>query len=81
MQVQSSLQLARNVALQQVAHENEARCLKSLKIQAFIRCNEGTIVDGALKNPNRSRCNVIETITVQNFRKFKALCSSKERLH
>ena len=81
MEVQRSLQLERNVALRQVAHENEARGLKSLKIQAFIRCNDGTIVDGALKNPNRTGCNVIETITVVNFRKFKAHCSSKEMLN
>ena len=53
----------------------------SLKIQAFSRCNEGTIVDGAVKNPNHTGCNVIETITVLNFRKFKAHCSSQEMLH
>ena len=34
-----------------------------------------------LKNPNRTVCNVIETITVLNFRMFKAHCSSKEMLH
>ena len=61
MQVQSSLYLARNVALHQVAHENEVRGLKILKIQAFIRCNEGTIVDGALKNPNRIRVEAFES--------------------
>ena len=33
-QVQGSLQLARKVALDQVAYENEARGLKSLKILA-----------------------------------------------
>ena len=47
MQVQSSVKLARNVALHQLAHENEVRGLKSLKIQASIRCNDGTTVDGA----------------------------------
>ena len=36
-------------------------------MQAFSRCNEGTIVDGAVKNPNRTRCNVIETISVLKF--------------
>ena len=61
MQVQSSLYLARNVALHQVAHENEARGLKILKIQAFIRGNEGTIVDGALKNPNRKGVEALES--------------------
>ena len=77
----SRLTVARKVALDQVAYENEARGLTSLKIQAFSRCNEGTIVDGAVKNPNRTGCNVIETITVLNFRKFKAHCSTQERLH
>ena len=72
---------ARNVALHQVAHENDARGLMNLKIQAFLRCNDGTIIDGALKNRNRMVCNVIESITVLNFRMFKAQCSSKEMLH
>ena len=66
-QVQGSPQLARKVALDQVAYENEARSLKSLKILGFSRCNEGTIVDGAVKNPNRSGCNVIGTIRVLKF--------------
>ena len=61
-QVQDSLQLARKVALYQVAYENEARGAKSLKIQTFCQCNEGTIDDGPAKNPNRAGCNVIETI-------------------
>ena len=51
------------MVLDQVAYENEARGVKSLKIQAISRCNEGTIVEGALKNPNRTGCNVIETIS------------------
>ena len=34
-QVQGSLQLARKVALDQVAYKNEARGLKSVKIQTF----------------------------------------------
>ena len=63
-QVQGSLQLARNVALDQVAYENETRGLKILKILGFSRCNEGTIGDGAVNNPNTTGCNVIETISV-----------------
>ena len=67
-QVQGSLQLARKVALDQVAYENEARGLeKSLKIIGFSRCNGGTIVDGAVNNPNPTGCNVIETISVLKF--------------
>ena len=60
-QVQGSLQLARKVALDQVAYENEARGLKILKILGFSRCYEGTIGDGAVNNPNPTSCNVIET--------------------
>ena len=63
-QVQGSLQLARKVALDQVAYENEARGLKILKILGFSRCNEGTIGDGAVNNPNPTSCNVIETNSV-----------------
>ena len=66
-QVHGSLQLARKVALDQVAYENEARGLKILKILGLSRCNEGTIVDGAVNNPNRTGCNVIETISVLQF--------------
>ena len=66
-QVQGSLQLARKVALDQVANANEARGLKILKILGFSRCNEGTIVDGAVNNPYRTGCNVIETIHVLKF--------------
>ena len=66
-QVQGSLQLAIKVALDQVAYANETRGLKILKIQGLSRCNEGTIVDGAVNNPNRSGCNVIETIHVLKF--------------
>ena len=51
-QVQGSLQLERKVALDQVAYESKTRGLKSLKILGFSRCNEGTIVDGAVNNPN-----------------------------
>ena len=63
-QVQGSLQLARKSALDQIAHENEALGLKSLKIPVFSRCNEGTIGDEAVNNPNYTGCNVIETIGV-----------------
>ena len=66
-QVQGSLQLARKVALDQVAYENEARGLKILKILGFSRCNESTIVDGAVNNPNPTGCNVLETISVFKF--------------
>ena len=48
-QILGSLQLARKVALDQVAKENEARGVQSLKIQAIRRCNKGTIVDGRVK--------------------------------
>ena len=65
--VLGSLQLARKVALDQVAYENEARGVKSLKTPANRRCNEGTIVDGRVKIPNRAGCNVIETIWVLKF--------------
>ena len=63
-QVQGSLQLATKVALDQVAYENETRGLKILKILGFSRCNEGTIGDGAVNNPNPTSCNVLETISV-----------------
>ena len=58
-QVQGSLQLAIKVALDQIAYENEARGLKSLKILGFSQCNEGTTNDGPVKNPNLAGCNVI----------------------
>ena len=51
-QVQVSMQLATKVAVHQIAYENEARGLKSLKILGFSRCNEGTIGEGAVNNPN-----------------------------
>ena len=66
-QGEGSLQLARKVALDQVAYENEARSLKSLKILGFRRCKEGTFIDGAVNNPNPTGCNVIETISVLKF--------------
>ena len=63
-QVQGSLQLARNVALDQVAYKNEVRGFKSVKIQTFSRCNEGTIVDGSEKNPNCTGYNIIESTEI-----------------
>ena len=66
-QVLDSLQLARKVALDQVAYENAARGVKGLKILRFSRCNEGTIVDGAVNNPNPNDCHVIETISLYKF--------------
>ena len=66
-QLQGSMQLARKVAEDQIAYENEARGLKSLKILGFSRCNEGTIGDGAVNNPNPTGCNVIETISLLKF--------------
>ena len=59
--------LARKIVLDQVAYENKARCVKSVNIQTFCRCNEGTIDDGPVKNPNSAGCNVIETIWVVKF--------------
>ena len=76
-QVQGSLQLARKVALDQVAYENEAKGVKSFKIPAICRCNKGTIVDGRVKNPNRTGMNAC----TRNFREFMAQCSSLERLN
>ena len=61
-QVRGSPQLARKVALDQVAHESEARSLQSLQILGFSQCNEGTIFDGAVNNPNPTDCHVIEAI-------------------
>ena len=66
-QFQGSLQLARKVAPDQIAYENEARGLKSLKMLGFSRCNEGTIGYEAVNNPNPTCCNVIETICVYKF--------------
>ena len=66
-QVRISLQLARKVALDQVAYESEARSLQSLQILGFSQCNGGAIFDGAVNNPNPTGCNVIETISVFKF--------------
>ena len=76
-QVPGSLQLARKVALEQVAYENEARGVNSLKTQAIRRCNRGTIVDGRVKNPNRTGMSACD----RNFREFMAHCSTQERLY
>ena len=75
--VQGSLQLTRKVELDQVAYENEARVVKSLKIQAIRQCNKGTIVDGRVKKPNPTGMNACN----RNFREFMALCSWQERLY
>ena len=58
------MQLARKVALDQIAYGNEARGLKSLKILGFSRCYEGRIGEETVNNPNPTGCNVIETIGV-----------------
>ena len=70
-QVQGSMQLARKVALDQVAYENENRGLKNLKILGFSRCNEGTIGDGAVNDPNPTGCKVKETISILKFPKVQ----------
>ena len=75
--VQGSMQLARNVALDQVEYQNEARSVKSLKIQAIRRCNKGTILDERVKNPYRIGMSACD----RNFREFMAHCSSQERLY
>ena len=66
-QVQDSMQLARKVALDQIAYQNEARGVKSLKILGLSRCNDGITFDGAVNNPNPTGSNVIETIIVLKF--------------
>ena len=77
-QVEGSLQLARTVALDQVAYENEARGLKILKILGFSRCNEGIIGDGAVNNPNPKSCHVIETISVLKVPEVQRLTSARK---
>ena len=76
-QILGSLQLARKVALDQVAYENEARGTNILKIQAIRQCNKGTNVDRRVKNSNRTGMNACN----RNFREFMAHCSSQERLY
>ena len=70
-QVRGSLQLARKVALDQVAYESEAKSLESFQILGFSQCNEGTIFDGAMNNPNPTGCSVIETISVLKFQQVQ----------
>ena len=70
-QVLDSLQLARIFSQDQVAYENAARGVKGLKVLRFSRCNEGTIVDGAVSNPNPNDCHVIETISVHKFQQVQ----------
>ena len=70
-QVKGSLQLDRKVALDQVAYEGKCRGLKSLKTLGFSRCNEGTIGDGAVNNPNPTGCNVKATISVMKFQQVQ----------
>ena len=78
-QVQGSLQLARKVALDQVANENEARGYKILKMLGFRRCNEGTIGDGAVNNPNPTGCNVKKTISVWKKSASSRLTSARKK--
>ena len=80
-QVEGSLQLARKVAVDQIAYENKSRGVKSVNAHTFCRCNEGVIDDGTVKNPNRSECNVIETIRALKGCEFMAHFSSQERLY
>ena len=80
-QLRGSLQLARKVALDQVAYESEARSLQSLQIQGFSHCNGGTIFDGVVNNPNPSGCNIIETIIVLKFPQVKGSLQLEKRLH
>ena len=75
-QILDLFKLARKGALNQVAYQNEARGVKSSKIQAIRRCNKGTIVHGCVKNPNRTDMNVCN----RNFSELMAHCSSQERL-
>ena len=63
-QVQGSLPLERQVAQDQIAYEIEARGLKSLKMLGLSRCNDSTICDEAVNNPNPRVYNVIEAIGV-----------------
>ena len=68
-QIQGLLQLARKVALDQVAYKNEYRGLKSVKIQTFSRCNEGTNIDGSVKHSNCTGCNVTESTEISQVHK------------
>ena len=76
-QILSTLQLARKVARDQVAYENEARGVNSLKKQAIRWCNKGTNVYGRVKNSNHTGMNACN----RNFNEFMARSSSQERLY
>ena len=78
-QVLGSLQLERKVALDQVAYESEARGLKSLKIRGFSRCNEGTIVDGAVNNPNPTGCKLIKNYQCIEISASSRLTSARKK--
>ena len=65
--VNSWLIVARKKGCTRSSSIREARFVKSVKIQTFCWCNEGTIDAGPVKNPNRAWCNVIETIWVLKF--------------
>ena len=78
-QVQGSLQLARKVALDEVAYENETRGLKNLKKLGFSRCNEGTIGDGAVNNPNPTGCNVKENYQYIEISSSSRLTSARKK--
>ena len=68
------------VVLYQVAYEHEARGVKSLKIQTFSRCKEGTIVYEPVKDLYRTGCEVHNRYCqLRNFRKYKGRPSSEQR--
>ena len=73
------MQLAGKVAEDQIAYENEARGLKSLKILGFSRCNEGTIGDGAVNNPKPIGCYVKATISVLKFPKVQGSLQARKK--
>ena len=77
--VQGSMQLARKIAEDEIAYANEARGLKSLKILGFNRCNEGTISDGIVNNPNPTGCKVKETISVLKFPQVQGCTSARKK--
>ena len=78
-QVQGSLQVARKVAIDLIAYENEAKGLKSLKILGLSRYNEGTIGDEGVNNPNPTGCNVIEIINVLKFQQIQGSPSALKK--
>ena len=78
-QVQGSVQLARKVAVDEIAYENEAGGLKSLKILGFSRCNEGTVGDGAVNNPNPTGCNVKQNYQCIEISESSRLTSARKK--